>query len=384
MSEQFNMNAALDMLYLCGCVITGEQAKPERLANIDLQALYAVSQFHSLTALVCEGLQQADYKPTEEMKKYMTAFITVKEKNVRKNLMFDTERAKILSYFEQNGIWYMPLKGIILKDFYPKMGLRQMADNDILFDVTYRKKVRDYFESQGYKTFSYGRGAHDIYQKEPLYNFEMHVTLFTEISNKVWCQDYNDLTSRLIKDEHTNYGRHFSDENFYIHFVVHGFNHFDYSGIGLRYLLDLYVYLKNKQNTMDFAYLTKIFESLGIAEFEKESRELSMAIFSDIQSFDMKNLAEKQQQNLSTCLSSGTYGTFEQNAAKGVHKRGSRFKYLLCRIFPGTVTLKTHYHPIFKHKVLLPVGWAYRAFKLLKSRPKDVIRAVSSIINSKK
>lgn len=43
---------------------------------------------------------------------------------------------------EQRGIWYLPLKGIILKEFYPSVGMRQMSDNDILFDEAFAEQVR--------------------------------------------------------------------------------------------------------------------------------------------------------------------------------------------------------------------------------------------------
>ena len=36
----------------------------------------------------------------------------------------------------------MPLKGSVIKDLYPRMGMRQMSDNDILFDAERTKDVR--------------------------------------------------------------------------------------------------------------------------------------------------------------------------------------------------------------------------------------------------
>lgn len=44
----------------------------------------------------------------------------------------------------------MPLKGVILKELYPKIGMRQMSDNDILFDETYRKDVVRFMKNKGY------------------------------------------------------------------------------------------------------------------------------------------------------------------------------------------------------------------------------------------
>ena len=71
-------------------------------------------------------------------------------------------------------IWYLPLKGIILKDYYPSVGMRQMSDNDILFDADAWERVEKHMLSEGYETESVGKGNHDVYQKAPVYNFEMH------------------------------------------------------------------------------------------------------------------------------------------------------------------------------------------------------------------
>mgnify|MGYP002969688486 CR=1 FL=1 len=79
---------------------------------------------------------------------------------------------------------YLPLKGIIMKDYYPSVGMRQMSDNDILFDKAYAKQIRDYMSdndilfdadawermekhmiSEGYKAEYVGKGNHDVYHK---------------------------------------------------------------------------------------------------------------------------------------------------------------------------------------------------------------------------
>ena len=87
----------------------------------------------------------------------------------------------------------MPLKGAVLKDLYPKHDMRQMADNDILFDVTCQKEIRDYFVSHGYEVISYAKGNHDVYEKPPVYNFEMHTALFGAGHNEVWAKYYENV-----------------------------------------------------------------------------------------------------------------------------------------------------------------------------------------------
>lgn len=72
-------------------------------------------------------------------------------KAVRKVLLFDAERKKLCAWMDSEHIWYLPLKGIILKDYYPSVGMRQMSDNDILFDADAWERVEKHMISDGYK-----------------------------------------------------------------------------------------------------------------------------------------------------------------------------------------------------------------------------------------
>ncbi len=379
--QENQMNSALGMLYLCGCVLTDTRPQAERVAALNLRDLYGICKFHSLCALVCEALEQTE-PATQEEKECLAAFGSAKKKSVRKNLLLDTERATLFAFMEQNGIWHMPLKGVILKDLYPKMGLRQMSDNDILFDENYRECVRDWFTARGYEAESYGNYNHDVYLKEPVYNYEMHVSLYGASHNAEWCEYYGNVKERLIKDEGKNCAYHFTDEDFYIYFFTHGFKHFDGGGTGLRFLLDQYVYLKAKSEALDFAYIERELQTLGLLEFEKACRELVREIFGDINAFDFEKLTQEKREMLTYFLTSGTYGTIKQRVDNSVKKEG-KFKYLLSRLFPGTNVLKA-YHPVFRHKWLMPIGWVYRAFKLLTSKCGSVLKELKLILTSKK
>lgn len=155
----------------------------------------------------------------------------------------------------------MPLKGAILKELYPRQEMRQMADNDILFDAEYKAAVKDYFVREGYEVISYAKGNHDVYEKEPVYNFEMHTSLFGKAHNEVWAEYYKDIQSKLDKrDHHFQYS--FTDEDFYIYFIVHAFKHFDGCGTGIRYFVDSYVY-QNAKN-LNWSYIEGELDKLGV------------------------------------------------------------------------------------------------------------------------
>ena len=74
----------------------------------------------------------------------------------------------------------MPLKGSVLKDLYPENGMREMSDNDILFDASKREQSKVIMLSHSYTVEHYGEIYHDAYHKPPVLNFELHTVLFGE------------------------------------------------------------------------------------------------------------------------------------------------------------------------------------------------------------
>ncbi len=383
MQNSSNYKAAMDMLYLCGCAIGGIKPASERIASMELGAIYKISVAQNLTALVGGALEPCREELSMQNDE-LTAILTVKERSVRKNLMFATERQKLISFMESEGIWYMSLKGIVLQELYPKMGLRQMSDNDILFDPSCREQVRDWFASEGYEVRYYGISNHDVYQKKPIYNFEMHVDLFDEAYAAPLSVYYRDVKARLVPIEGSRYGYRFSYEDLYCYFVCHAYKHWQIAGIGFRFLCDLWVMLKAYRDTMDWEYIGHELLALGVSDFEAQSRALADAVFTDITSFSFEALSPSMQQHLVSLLSSGTYGTQKQLVTKGIAKKGGKFKYLLSCVFPGASSIQTYFPACIKHPWLLPVGWFWRLMVLLFKRSGYVCNKLKYVFSSKK
>jgi len=156
-----------NMLYLAACGINGTKPDMAVLGEADIEQLYRISKAHQIDALVGTSVKNAGISLPKAWAERIS-------KAIRKNILFDAERAKLLAFMEQNGIWHLPLKGIVLKEYYPAVGMRQMSDNDILFDSTFYEKVQSYMEQQGYECTSIGKGTHDVYQKAPVYNYHTH------------------------------------------------------------------------------------------------------------------------------------------------------------------------------------------------------------------
>ena len=274
-----------DMLYLITCALHNQTPDKEKVCGMDIAALYRYARRHTLAAITYDALELLASSTGEGLRalakddtvvSVLTKWKETRDKALRKNLMLDAARKKLFQYMDAEHIWYMPLKGAILKELYPRQEMRQMADNDVLFDAEYEAAVKDYFVREGYEVISYARGNHDKYEKAPVYNFEMHTSLFGAMYNEVWAEYYKDIQSKLKKsDNHFQYS--FTDEDFYIYFIVHAFKHFDGCGTGIRYFVDSYVY-QNAKN-LNWSYIERELDKLGVLAFEKTFRSISMKIF---------------------------------------------------------------------------------------------------------
>ena len=191
--------SARDFIYLTSCMLNAVAPDRSRLEAMDLSKVYRLAKRHMLASAIYLSLEQADclmYMDKElaaEWRMYTDAVL-------RKNILMNVERKRILDRFESEGIWYALLKGCIIADYYPDFGMREMADNDILFDAAYQEKVHDIMVERGYRVTEYKVSNHDVYVKEPAYVFEMHKDLMSRPAFPELYVYFADIDDRLIRN----------------------------------------------------------------------------------------------------------------------------------------------------------------------------------------
>ena len=369
--QEFRKNAS-DMIYLTACALNDEKPEQERVEALDLPKLFEVCQKHILTACTAYALESAGIKDFE--------FTQAKEKAIRKNILLDAERGKLLKRLETEKIWYMPLKGSILKDWYPKLGMRQMSDNDILCDSGKMQEIHDIFIENGFRCEHFGKDNDDAYFKEPVFNFEMHSSLFRAEHIGGLYNYFKDVKERLIKDDGHDFGYHFSNEDFYIYMIAHEYKHYTRVGTGVRSLVDTYVFMRKWGDSLDWEYLNAELKKLGIAEFERSSRELAEKVFS------MKPLTAEEKKELDYYVMSGVYGTADNLIENGIKFRGSgsKARYLLYRFFPPVSFIERVVPWAGKSRLLLPAAYVYRLFRGLTTSRKSAAEEFRQLKKIKK
>ncbi len=353
-----------DLIYLLSCAVNETKPDSKRVDNMDLDAAYRLASFHSVISLTAFALEETIDLPT--------VFEQAKKKAIRKVALFDIERSRVYAQLSKEKIWHMSLKGIILKDYYPKFGMREMSDNDILCDDSRMEDVKRIMESLGFQCTVYEERVDDTYTKSPLV-FEMHRFLFDKRESEVFYSYYKDIKEKLLQDVKNKHEFHFTPEDFYVYMVAHEYKHYILGGTGLRSLLDIYVYLKRWNNELNWQYITCELDKLGIKEYERKTRTLANAVFSG------STLGEEDREELLYYVTSGTFGTTERKKTNQLAKnlsgddsKQSKQQYIKNRLFLPMDVIKKQYPFFYHHKYLLPLLSVYRLFKATFIKPKEV------------
>lgn len=355
MNKEFRDN----FIYLLACAINEVKPDFERVKDIDLKELLYQSKRHSVAAMVAYALEDAGFQ-----KEQISEFIEERDKSIRKNILYKNELNEICKGLTENKIWHMPLKGALIMDLYPKIGMRQMADLDIYFDKTYAEKVTEIMVDRGYTAIDVTNRMHDIYQKQPFFDVEMHKKLISAFSPAVVDSYYSNVKDRLIESEENEFLYKFSLEDYYIFMICHAARHYYYGGTGLRTFLDIYHFKRVNAGRLDLEYIYNECKNINLIDFENAANKLGNLIFSG----ESYALNKSQEIMLDFIVASGSYGYYTNTIIGKMHDldpengdiKKLKGKYLISRIFPSYQYLQAYYPVIRNRKYLLPFVWAYR------------------------
>ena len=337
--------------------ITGEELSKEIKSSIDsvmLRDLYKLSKAHDLAHLVEDALSKMGVTSDDDILK---AYKKQKMLAIYRNEILEAHQQSIKAAFEKAKIPFVPLKGAVIKKYYPQRWMRTSCDIDILVREDDLEKAidilkEDFWSVEGKKNY------HDIslYSKNGVH-LELHFSIKENIKTldgvleKVW-----DYTS---PKQGTEFEFVQTNEFLIFHLLAHLSYHFIKGGCGVRTLLDLWI-LMNKLE-YDKAGLRQICTQAKIDAFYDNILSLIDVWFNKKQ----HNIATQKMEEF--ILSGGVYGT-DQNKikvsqAKGVGKGSSVIK----RIFMPYDSLKIRYPVLERYKFLTPLfhiaRWVDLAFK---------------------
>ena len=268
-------------------------------------------------------------------------------------LKYDLE--SISNLFEENEIVFVPLKGSVIREYYPKPEMRTSCDIDILVHKSDLKKGRVLLEDN--LGFVYNdKCGHDISFWSPTQTeIELHHTLFEhdfdekEQLDKVW--DYTQSVDGY------KYKFELDKAFFMFYHIVHMAKHVRSGGCGVRPLLDL-VILEEKFGYDKDAFQKMIFDA-GLETFTQKMFDVAHMWFGTTEHDETSELMAEY------VFGAGAYGSVENQVARTQSKESSKFKSVFFRIFISTKELGTMYPVVAKYPVLTPLFEVVRWFRII-------------------
>lgn len=270
---------------------------------------------------------------------------------------------KVCDTLENAEIAYVPLKGSVIKDFYPEPWMRTGCDIDILVRKEDLRKATDALTSSlGYK--EEGKGKHDIQilSTENVY-IELHFSLLEEEASPKIAKVLEQVWDYASPVEDGKFRYKLDDAMFYFYHIAHMAKHFINGGCGMRPFLDLWV-MRDRINR-DSRETELLLKKGGLSAFAETAEELCNVWFSGGEHSRVTGLMEE------FILEGGCFGTKETKMLSEQQRSGGKTKHIFSRIFIPYNELKKQYPIIKKYKFLTPFCEICRLLSLLFGKKKN-------------
>ena len=336
--------------------------------------IYRLSQFHKIQSLIFHAVQKLpkEQRPPESILKKIQQAGSLE---IARDTVQKAAQMELLTAFEKAGIAVLPLKGFLIKQFYPDTSMRMMADLDILFPVEKEKETEGVLTALGY-VCEHKDSHHSVYMRHPFMNIEMHYNMIG--NDSLLDAYYDNIWERLELEPGMSYIYRLKWEDFYIFMIAHLAKHFQSGGSGIRSVIDVQQFLDKMEEKLDWKYIDEELRKIELTQFEQHMRNLTAIWFGGEKETEFYAQLREFIQN------SGIYGTLENLGVQRAVRAGrkgwkGKMQMWLNVIFLPYKEMKMQYPYLLKCPVLLPIAWIQRFFRIIFLRRKKAKRILSSM-----
>ncbi len=281
---------------------------------------------------------------------------------------------ELYDLFDREQFSYMPVKGLLLRELYPAPEMRLMGDLDILVQLDEYPRMRELLLELGY--IERVESDHELIWHKNGVMIELHKRLIPSY-NKDYYAVFGDGWQLGKICTGTRYAM--TDEDQMVYQLVHFAKHYRDGGIGLRHIVDLYLYRRSRPN-LNEAEMEKSLTALQLWEFYQNVFHTLDVWFAGKPSDGISELITK------TVFGTGLFGTQENHVLSGglrlqanSGKKNARGQKILYTIFLPYQHMCKRYPVLEKLPILLPVMWVVRWFDVLLNRRKNIKRVAGEI-----
>ena len=356
---------------VCG----GERCSFGKLSVEMMQELYAISKSQDLAHIVAVELEQqgllseTDAEIAAKFRKQQMIAILRYER-------INYELEAICKVLEEKKIPHMPLKGSVLRRYYPAPWMRTSADIDLLVHPEdLERAVQCLTQQLSYQ--NEGTLEHDVQLIAPsgvhFDTIEDYCVMgANEVLGEIWEHSQSEAPSCYRKST--------TDAMFYFYHCAHMAKHVKNGGCGVRFFLDTWI-LNHVQELTEEQQKERnmLLQRANLCAFARMSEQLSNVWFSELPHDANTRMMEQY------VLMGGIYGSSENSIAVKQAKVGGKGRYILHLIFLPYREMILRYEILKKHAWLLPFFHIRRWFSLAfgAKRSLNTIKKSSEIADTR-
>lgn len=320
-----------------------------------MEELYMVSKNHDLAHVVAVALKKHGLIKHDKLSR---RYVKQMHAALMRYEAIKHEQNQIYQVFEKEGIDFVPLKGSVIRKYYPDRWMRTSTDIDILV----REKELEKAKKALISNLDYAEGRyryHDVslYSKSGVL-LELHFQITENMKNidknlkKVW--DYvNPIEEGRCRQVMTS-------EYLLFHSYAHMIYHFVKGGCGIRFVVDSWLL----EHVLDYdeVVFQKLCKESRINTFVESVRKLGQVWFEDA---EHDNLSKKMQTYI---ITGGVFGTMESKVMARKTQTSGHYRYLLKRVFIPYKDFCASYPILEKLPWLYPYFAVKRLFKIFDKR----------------
>lgn len=350
------------------CSLRGKKMDIPLNTEINWNEVIEECREHQISSLVYSGISKESLKNIDnnilDKWKKETFMSGVYQINHIKQI------SRVLSIFNDNNISVIALKGLVVRDLYPKSELRTMGDADILVHENDLENVINILEKEGY--IEQGRNEYHIAFIRGNSHIEVHWTLDSEERFDAIDELKDETWSRAI-DVKVGDSKSLSmcDEDLLLYSCMHMAKHFINSGFGIRQVCDVFLLVEKRGQYIDWDSFINRTKRSGIYKFTMSIFAICNRLFRMSIPDELKGFVEFDNvyldELIDTIWANGVHGkkNIAGIVARQFTEEGNGIKNnWIDRIkkiyFPTGNNLSERYGYAKRNKILLPIAWIHR------------------------
>ncbi len=356
-----------------------EQFSSDEIKTVkeNLKPLFLLSKKHDIAHLIGYALLKNNL-----IDKQTDAEVYAKFNQEQVLAVFRYERInytlnELCDALENAQIEFIPLKGSVIRDYYPEPWMRTSCDIDILIHESDAVRAMDFLcEKYNYKC---GKNCttHDysLHSTNGVH-LELHYTLNQDGSlpktdnllDAVW--DYAE------SEENFKYKKKLANKMFLFYHIAHMAKHFINGGCGIRPFIDLKLLIQKMP--FDKEKFLQMLDGGALKTFYESVLDLSDVWFCKKEHNPITLKTE------SFILTGGVYGTIQNSATIKAGKGESKIRTLFRLIFLSRKNLEVIYPNLKKRPILMPFYQVKRWFRIFNKDKRKKVKSITGARNSVK